>query len=298
MAKTRQKYRELSGLRFYRLTVIKRDSEPGAKHVQWLCRCDCGSYVKAQASNLTSGKHKSCGCLIAELTSHNFKDLRGTRFSRLVVVRRVDRPRGQRTRWLCRCDCGGLCEVDADNLTAGRQKSCGCLGKEMRLAHIEARRTSDAEKRRVRQAAQKRYNSSEKGRAAQKRYMGTHREAAHERAKKWGQENPEVRRSSVRNRRAKIKSIGGSHTSDDVKRLGSEQDWKCAGCRSKLGRSYHVDHVVPVTKGGHNGPDNLQLLCPKCNGQKFDKDLLVFLAELHPQLFSQEAKCDAYDAYD
>lgn len=33
----------------------------------------------------------------------------------------------------------------------------------------------------------------------------------------------------------------------------------------------HVDHIIPIKKGGKSIPSNLQVLCSKCNGQKSDK---------------------------
>lgn len=32
-----------------------------------------------------------------------------------------------------------------------------------------------------------------------------------------------------------------------------------------------VDHVVPLVKGGSNGPDNLVIACSTCNLRKNDK---------------------------
>lgn len=32
-----------------------------------------------------------------------------------------------------------------------------------------------------------------------------------------------------------------------------------------------IDHIVPIAKGGKSVPDNLQVLCSRCNGQKSDK---------------------------
>jgi 5-methylcytosine-specific restriction endonuclease McrA len=34
------------------------------------------------------------------------------------------------------------------------------------------------------------------------------------------------------------------------------------------GRSWHIDHIVPVALSGDNSPDNLTLACATCNGKK------------------------------
>ncbi len=33
----------------------------------------------------------------------------------------------------------------------------------------------------------------------------------------------------------------------------------------------HIDHIIPVSKGGKTIPSNLQVLCSKCNGQKSNR---------------------------
>lgn len=33
----------------------------------------------------------------------------------------------------------------------------------------------------------------------------------------------------------------------------------------------HIDHIVPISKGGKTIPSNLQVLCSKCNGNKSNK---------------------------
>ena len=50
-----------------------------------------------------------------------------------------------------------------------------------------------------------------------------------------------------------------------------ERDKKvCRHCLARIGfqHRWHVDHVVPVSKGGTNEEANLQLLCEACNMKK------------------------------
>jgi len=56
-------------------------------------------------------------------------DLTGQRFDKLVVIERVKSTK--RTRWLCKCDCGNMIDVDASNLKrTDIRHSCGCAKKE------------------------------------------------------------------------------------------------------------------------------------------------------------------------
>ncbi len=88
--------------------------------------------------------------------------------------------------------------------------------------------------------------------------------------------NPEIRRLSSRKRRALIWKAEGTHTQADVEKLFDLQRGKCATCSCSLKKKgknvYHVDHIMPLVRGGGNGPDNLQLLCPPCNLKKNAKD--------------------------
>ncbi len=61
------------------------------------------------------------------LNSSMKRELKGQRFGRLIVIRRVKNNKFNHTRWECKCDCGELSIVETNNLVAGRTKSCSCL---------------------------------------------------------------------------------------------------------------------------------------------------------------------------
>ena len=79
----------------------------------------------------------------------------------------------------------------------------------------------------------------------------------------------------ARNRRARIKGNGGTHTGADVKLILIKQNHSCAICKIKVD-AYHVDHVYPISKGGSNDPSNLQILCAPCNLSKNDTDPIEY----------------------
>ena len=78
----------------------------------------------------------------------------------------------------------------------------------------------------------------------------------------------ESARQSRRNRRARKMNSVGRNTAADVKRILMRQKHKCVYCKTNLKAGYHVDHIIPLSKGGSNGPKNLQCLCAFCNLSK------------------------------
>jgi len=76
------------------------------------------------------------------------------------------------------------------------------------------------------------------------------------------------------------KKAPGSHTIEDVKRQYDRQKGKCYYCGKKLGtgkNAYHVDHIIPLSRGGSNDISNLVIACPQCNVSKQDKLLHEWL---------------------
>lgn len=66
-------------------------------------------------------------------------------------------------------------------------------------------------------------------------------------------------------RRSRIKENGGTHTKKDVDEIRAAQGDICAYCRISLHGKGHVDHILPLSRGGGDGKDNLQLTCRSCN---------------------------------
>lgn len=79
-------------------------------------------------------------------------------------------------------------------------------------------------------------------------------------------------------RRARKRSAKGSYSIDDVQFLHNIQKGCCAYCGQRLGANFHVDHFIPLIKGGINQLGNLVLTCPHCNlskGTSFPKRWIV-----------------------
>lgn len=85
----------------------------------------------------------------------------------------------------------------------------------------------------------------------------------------------EIRRKQYalksRNRRAKERESKGAHTVQDIQKQYDRQKGECYYCGQKVGSTYHVDHIIPISRGGSNGTENLVISCPRCNMSKNDK---------------------------
>lgn len=67
-------------------------------------------------------------------------DLTGIKYGRLTAIKRVGVNNSGNATWLCVCECGQQTSVGSNNLRSGHTKSCGCLGRELRLRHGHNRR--------------------------------------------------------------------------------------------------------------------------------------------------------------
>lgn len=64
-----------------------------------------------------------------------------------------------------------------------------------------------------------------------------------------------------------------------ILRLMELQMGKCAVCRVGIKEKFHVDHIVPLARGGRHEKTNVQLLCPSCNCHKSAKDPITFMQQ-------------------
>lgn len=102
-------------------------------------------------------------------------------------------------------------------------------------------------------------------------YRERNREAIDARVRAWKANNPERAKelhiAQQARRRARKRAAPGTFTAEDVQELLAEQNGICGLCPALL-PPYHVDHKVPLAKGGSNDRTNIQLLCPTCNLRK------------------------------
>lgn len=122
------KFIDLTGQKFGKLFVIKRDEEKSKKKKRsyWLCKCECGNpnLISVYANHLKTGATSSCGCL-------KIMDLRGHRYGYLEPIH-IDWDKsfcGNSAYWMCKCHlCNStkLKSVSASSLRKGHSTTCGC----------------------------------------------------------------------------------------------------------------------------------------------------------------------------
>lgn len=115
-------------------------------------------------------------------------------------------------------------------------------------------------------------NNKEKVNESNRRWAKNNPEKVTDRRRRWQRSNPDKVAVHQHRRRVARANAAGSFTAAEWKALVEHYDHKCLCC----GRSdipMHVDHVIPLSKGGSNNIDNLQPLCKSCNSRKRDKTI-------------------------
>lgn len=94
---------------------------------------------------------------------------------------------------------------------------------------------------------------------------------------KWRRQHPEqaaaIGKANCANRRA----APGKLTTAEVQMLRAAADSVCAYCLQLCVKPV-LEHVIPISRGGTNTPDNIVMACQWCNNSKGTKTPLEFLA--------------------
>lgn len=114
----------------------------------------------------------------------------------------------------------------------------------------------------------------------QREYYLENAEQIKDRVREYSRENREAIYGRNRGRRALLASVYSEpYTRDDVLRAWGPI---CYLCDSIIPDDWHLEHVIPISKGGHDTVGNIRPACPVCNLRKHDK--------LHP--IYQLAHCE------
>lgn len=120
----------------------------------------------------------------------------------------------------------------------------------------------------------------EKTAEAKSRWMQSNRKKHNINVSAWSKRNRPAKRIHWQNYKARKLAAGGTFTKQDIKEIFNHQNGVCAICRVDISLFYHIDHIMPLSLGGSNGKENIQLLCPPCNLHKGAKHPDEYMSKL------------------
>ena len=89
-------------------------------------------------------------------------------------------------------------------------------------------------------------------------------------------------------------------TGDELHDLYNFQNGLCFYCGVKLESSFHIDHKVPISKGGKNIITNMVCCCPDCNRLKWNRthdEFLKFMQEYANRIQYSLIRTEGYAKY-
>ena len=182
-------------------------------------------------------------------------------------------------------------ELTDPSPSTGRRYCRICASARKKKYYIE-------NKEKVRDLNKKYYTENKEAiRENQKRYRTNHLDTAREYGiqyrdrvdnqkkardynKKYYTKNPEVYSAARARRRALEQNQMGEWNISQRAFIRSliENIHDCYYCHTPLNGKHHVEHMIPLSRGGLHAPDNLTLSCPSCNLSKGTMTAEEFIA--------------------
>ncbi|MBA3913666.1 MAG: HNH endonuclease [Acidobacteriales bacterium] len=72
-------------------------------------------------------------------------------------------------------------------------------------------------------------------------------------------------------------------TASAWKEILDYHDNRCAYCLERVSSPLHRDHVVAVSRGGEDSPENIVPACQRCNVKKYDLPVFYMVAATQPR---------------
>lgn len=83
----------------------------------------------------------------------------------------------------------------------------------------------------------------------------------------WRKKNPLKVKAKLAKAMAKRRGASGHYTEQDIALQLKSQKGLCWWCGKELNK-YHIDHRIPLVRGGTHDPGNIVISCPICNLSK------------------------------
>lgn len=141
------------------------------------------------------------------------------------------------------------------------------------------RHQRDKEKR---LAGMKRYRDSNPKAMRQRRdrYRAENRETILARKAAYREANRIALRLAERQRQYKRLASENPCAPEEIEQMYEDQGGLCAYCEAPLEMLFHMDHMLPLSRGGTHAWENIAITCPRCNLRKSAKTAEEFMAYL------------------
>jgi 5-methylcytosine-specific restriction endonuclease McrA len=123
--------------------------------------------------------------------------------------------------------------------------------------------------------------NKERKREYDREYRRRNHEKLNEQSRQWVEKNRAMRLAISRSYKARRRAqeLGGVSTAA-LANWTTAQKKVCYWCGARCAKNFHVDHYIPLSKGGKHELANLVIACAPCNLRKNAKDPLDFAREV------------------